>query len=265
MINAIFSLKLFRSCSVLFLLLWCFVANAAITTIEEAINKAGRQRMLSQRVAKAYIQIGLMGENRLSRKVLAESVASIDQSLVELKAFAPTPLISDLYVRIEQKWRVLKARVQDGTMTVQNAKAVLQASDDLLAQAELATKQFQLYSGKNLARLVNIAGRERMLSQKIAMLAQAREWSLVVSSDELEGLRQEFVKAMQILESASETTPQIKVELSLAHGQWLFLNQAIQEKDLDRQVRIKNIATTSERILEALDQVTAMYANRHVN
>jgi len=39
-------------------------ALAQISDINSAINKAGRQRMLSQRMAKAYFQIGLQIEHR---------------------------------------------------------------------------------------------------------------------------------------------------------------------------------------------------------
>ena len=41
-----------------FLLLTGNVALAQISDLNSAINKAGRQRMLSQRMAKAYFQIG---------------------------------------------------------------------------------------------------------------------------------------------------------------------------------------------------------------
>ena len=54
-------------------------AWAQISDINVAINKAGRQRMLSQRMAKAYFQIGQQIDVDRSRKVLDQSVALFDR------------------------------------------------------------------------------------------------------------------------------------------------------------------------------------------
>jgi len=50
-------------------------ALAQITDLNSAINKAGRQRMLSQRMAKAYFQIGQQVEVDRSKKILDASVS----------------------------------------------------------------------------------------------------------------------------------------------------------------------------------------------
>lgn len=268
MLSALHKFTFIRNCCAIAVLMLHFVgsAQAEITSVEEAINKAGRQRMLSQRIAKTYIQIGLTVEERNSRSVLKESILNINQSLRELKAFAPTPQIKQSYVQVEQKWLALKSLLRpESVINVGDAQAVINASAELLKQAELATKQLQEYSGKNLGRLVNIAGRQRMLSQRISMLAQAREWSIPIAEPELEGRRQEFITAMGILETASETTPEIRNELLLVSNQWIFLNQAITEKATSKEARMKNIATTSERILEVLDGVTLMYSKKRTN
>jgi nitrate/nitrite-specific signal transduction histidine kinase len=49
-------------------------AFAQIQSMNEAINKSGRQRMLSQRMAKAYLQIGQGIAVERSRKILALSI-----------------------------------------------------------------------------------------------------------------------------------------------------------------------------------------------
>ena len=71
---------------VIFLALTGREAWSQIDDINAAINKAGRQRMLSQRMAKAYFQIGQKIDVDRSKKVLDSSVAAFDRQLIELKA-----------------------------------------------------------------------------------------------------------------------------------------------------------------------------------
>ena len=71
----------------LLVLVVCFFggeAFAQINDVNSAINKAGRQRMLSQRMAKVYFQIGQQVEVDRSKKALEVSVALFDRQLVEL-------------------------------------------------------------------------------------------------------------------------------------------------------------------------------------
>jgi len=49
-------------------------AQAQISDINSAINKAGRERMLSQRMAKAYFQLGLGVDVDRSKRVLDSSI-----------------------------------------------------------------------------------------------------------------------------------------------------------------------------------------------
>ncbi|MDE2440420.1 MAG: type IV pili methyl-accepting chemotaxis transducer N-terminal domain-containing protein, partial [Betaproteobacteria bacterium] len=74
-------------CLVFFLGLISECAQAQISDINAAINKAGRQRMLSQRMAKAYFQVGQEVDVERSKKLLDSSVAAFDRQLVELKNY----------------------------------------------------------------------------------------------------------------------------------------------------------------------------------
>jgi nitrate/nitrite-specific signal transduction histidine kinase len=66
-------------------------ASAQVNNISDAINKAGRQRMLAQRLAKAYLQLGMDIDAEHARKILDQSLSVFDRQLVELRTFAPNP------------------------------------------------------------------------------------------------------------------------------------------------------------------------------
>jgi hypothetical protein len=108
-------------------------ALAQITDINSAINKAGRQRMLSQRMAKAYFQIGQQVEVERSKKILDASVATFDRQLVELKNYAPTPEIKETYLKLEKAWLGYKDLLVGAPPSPDNGRKVLEVSEDVLA------------------------------------------------------------------------------------------------------------------------------------
>ena len=63
-----------RIAAILALAVWAGAASAQIADINSAINKAGRQRMLSQRMAKAYFQLGQTVDVERSQRVLDSSI-----------------------------------------------------------------------------------------------------------------------------------------------------------------------------------------------
>ena len=69
--------------------------RAQVVDIADAINKAGRQRMLSQRMGKAWLALVHQTEGRSAQAVLDKSMALFDRQLVELKAYAPSPEIRE--------------------------------------------------------------------------------------------------------------------------------------------------------------------------
>ena len=51
------------------------LSAAEITSISSAINKAGRQRMLTQRMLKAYTMIGISVQKEEAEKQLSSAIA----------------------------------------------------------------------------------------------------------------------------------------------------------------------------------------------
>lgn len=83
-------------------------AQAQITDMRAAINKAGRQRMLSQRIAKLYLEIGQDVDTDRSRRAFDTSIAQFDRQLVELKNFVPQGAVRQTYLMLEKSWLAYK-------------------------------------------------------------------------------------------------------------------------------------------------------------
>lgn len=237
---------------------------AAISDIGDAINKAGRQRMLSQRMAKAYCQIGLDILTDRSRKILETSRQRFSEQLAELKAYAPTSDVKESYAELDQLWRRYQTLLS-GKPNLDNARQIATINEDVLRVAHLATTQLELHAASNVGRLINVAGRQRMLSQRMAKFYMFRQWGITSPSMDQEAqlARREFVSALDALVKAQENDTPIKNELELARMQWLFFDEALKQQDVggkDMMTYATNVATTSERLLEVMDRVTGHYA-----
>ena len=251
------------------LFLLCLLAGdalAQITDINGAINKAGRQRMLSQRMAKAYLQLGQQVDPDRSRRVLDASVASFDRQLVELKNYAPTPEIRDTYQKLEKAWLAYKDVLVGSAPSQEGGRRVMVLNEEVLALAQQGATQLEKQSGSTAGRLVNLAGRERMLSQRLAKFYQATAWGIAPASaaGELEKARREFAEALQALVNAPANTPPIKDGLELVRQQWLFFDQALAQRANGDHKQAQAVATTSERILEEMESVVGLYEKLRV-
>jgi nitrate/nitrite-specific signal transduction histidine kinase len=239
-------------------------ALAQVGDINDAINKAGRQRMLSQRMAKAWLSIGLGIELPRAQRILNDSMALFDRQFVELKAYAPSKAIRDTYVALESVWGDYKTALVGQQPGKPAAANLVELDGRVLKLAHQGTVQFEQHSGRSLGRLVNIAGRERMLSQRMAKFYLVQAWRVTVpeAGKELEGARTEFVQALETLREAPEATSAIRQELELADQQWTFFDNALRRvaDAAENPQRAVDVFISSENILQVMDRVTGLYA-----
>ena len=236
-------------------------ALARIRDLGEAINKAGAQRMLSQRMAKAWLGLALPDIEGRAHKVLDASRQRFDQQLAELRAFAPTPEIASTYEQLGKQAAVLKQRLDELPVTPARVNAVIPLAGEVLKLAHQATSQLEKRSDAASAKLINLAGRQRMLSQRLAMLYLAEEHGVdrALIRTEMGVARNDFRAAMRVLQSAPETTPEIQANLQLAASQWIFLDAALGGTSHGQRAASESFLA-SENLLAVMETVTGQYA-----
>lgn len=233
--------------------------------LNEAINKAGRQRMLSQRMSKAWLALLLNVEKPAAQQVLDKSVLLFDKQLAELKAFNATPEVQATYTKLDAAWVEYKALLTRKPPSRDAAAALLQQDAKVLALAHQGTQQLEAFLAKPQGKLVNLAGRQRMLTQRMAKfyLATTLPVDAANAGLELSRAHDDFINAMRILRSAPESNARIQGELGLADAQWVFFDTALQnlQEGAQRPRAMADIFLTSENMLNVMERVTELYVS----
>jgi Type IV pili methyl-accepting chemotaxis transducer N-term len=232
--------------------------------LADAINKAGRQRMLSQRMAKAWLAVGQQVEAGKSERILGGSMAQFEQQLGELKRFAPSTPIAQTYGKLEAAWADYKAVLSKQAPDRGHALDLLAAEGRVLQLAHQGTGELEAFYGRPLGRLVNLSGRQRMLSQRSAKYYLARRWNVEPGTAvaEMNKARGEFNAALKVLQGAPQTTARIKGELQLVSQQWVFFEHALERRTqaMELPQHATDVLLSSEHILSQMDEITSLYA-----
>lgn len=233
-------------------------ARADDRSMTSVINKAGYQRMLSQRIVKLYCQIGLGVMPEVSREQLAAAIKTYEQMLSDVRVHVADPDNQKIVEDISRQWEMFRP-LASAAPARGEAEDLLVRSETLLSVSEKLTRNLQNISGDPSVGVVNLSGRQRMLSQRLAKYYMLREWGVKTAQvhDEMESAREEFANALNTLMSAHENTAEIQTELDEVGVQWNLLQAALAlEGDASNR---QMVADASESILNHMDHITHLY------
>ena len=223
----------------------------------EAVNRAGQLRMLSQRMVKCYAQAlhGLEANEALN--ILTDSVARVESNLAILDKAISATGYGDLVARVKHSWQKLAGYFAK-TPKTNHIEIVNQLAELMLKDAENLTNFLESSGLVATLHILNISGRQRMLSQRITkccfLLALSPSASLL---EELHALCDKFQQAHDYLSRAPLSTPLITKDLIHANTQWLRLLSTLQ--NLQHEDALAEISDASERLLDSMERLTDQY------
>ena len=225
-----------------------------------AVSVAGRQRMLSQRLAKAWLLVGQGVQPGRSSAMLRHSADLFERQLGALAGLPAEGAVAQARQVLEEVWRPYRRRL-DQSPSRDAARELLYLSEGVLGAAQDLTVAVERMAGTAQARLVNLAGRERMLSQRMAHLHLFQEWD--VSADHcgasLAVARDEFRDSLAELLAAARA-PAARTQMERVARCWNLLDTVLSAPSaLDRKRRNAAVSAASETLLRQAERAVELF------
>lgn len=244
-----------------FLGLFLVLPNTAFAKIDEAtlnhaIDRAGLQRMLTQRMLKSYCQIGQDQFYVKPDEKLKDALTRYEKGLSFLIGFESIDGVTEPLNKIIGIWPKYKTLIMDKA-TKANAPKLVKLNEKLLSFSHQIVLALQAESGKELGKIVNISGRQRMLSQRIELFYLLRDWGFDGDfyANALAKSRKEFTEGLAYLDNYPENTEKIKKLLAKADKSFNLFSHSLDEKN-----NAFLISLTVGQLLKYMNTATNLYS-----
>ncbi|WP_299222123.1 type IV pili methyl-accepting chemotaxis transducer N-terminal domain-containing protein [uncultured Aquimarina sp.] len=244
--------------------------NYGAITYGKAINISGKQRMLSQKMSKAYLLIAKGISDAAIKKELNSSKFIFEKQLQILTKNATSSSVKLSIKKVEQLWGVFK-EVITSTPSPQNClrimkmnTSLLKACNDVVVSIEnnfSYNNQFFQNKNKELVNTINVSGKQRMLSQRLCLYYTAStmftqegpEYRKVLTS-----VYTEFDTVIGNLLISSYNSTEIEEELGSIMALWEKF-QTNPKGLLNGEFQLQEIFATTNQLTKSFNKITGLY------
>ncbi len=231
---------------------------AAISSMSEAVNKSGANRMLTQRMLKDYILIAMKNSYKDPSKDLLAAISIFDNTMMELRAYISDKAILDGLNKINTLWSPIKNKLQE-TGNKNDIVAFEKEVYILLLEINTNTGLIAKSSGDSSSEMVNIAGRQRMYSQRMAMLYMMKVWGVddPAFAEKLTMVMSKFETVHQRLKKSSLNTDETTKLLAQVDKSFMFFT--LMGKSKSKRFIPSLVNRSANNILKDMNKVTSLY------
>ncbi len=188
-------------------------------TKAELINLAGKQRMLSQRMAKDYFYAGQKVNKSKALKQLTKSLIDFKTTQKRLNKDIKDEDIKNLITFVDMSLEEFNMLSQE-QYTIDNGTIILDLSESLLEGSDYIVQALTKEDVSN--EIIDIAGKQRMLSQRIgkyyiAYQAGIKDDNTIIQMQESV---KEFDTILQKLLANKNNSKEIQEELQKVNKMW---------------------------------------------
>ncbi len=223
---------------------------------EQMVNLAGRQRMLSQRMAKDYFYAGKNINKSNALKQLKKSLADFKKTQTLLSAEINDEEIKNLIVFVNMSLDEF-VELSNETYNVDNGTIILDLSESMLEGSQYVVQA--LTKGKASNEIVDIAGKQRMLSQRIAKYyiayqAGIKDDNTIIQTKETV---KEFDSILKKLIVNPGNTIEIKKELAKVNKMWNIVYKFY--LNIEKGGLPKIVFSTTDNITKKMNNIVGLY------
>jgi nitrate/nitrite-specific signal transduction histidine kinase len=229
-----------------------------IKNLSQAVDVAGKQRMYTQRMLKDYAMIGLQNRFGNPKEDLKTTMSNFENHLDALIAFNQEPKTEESLLKVKKMWGPIKAALNEPP-SKEKAGKMQEDLEALLKQSNEAVGLFAKQTGKESGEIINISGRQRMLSQRMASLYMLKVWGVddPQFKEKMDKSMKLFKDSLDRLKKSSMNTPEITALLNKAGRSFKFFE--VMNKSSSKFIPAL-IYKKSNEILKDMNTATGLYA-----
>lgn len=236
----------------------------------DAVNRAGQLRMQSQRFVKGLVLRGMPRPRPDDH--LADTAQRLQANLDHLASLPLADPVAAQLASTSAAWAALQAcagadaasRAPDAAIWLARLDEADHRAEALLDQADRLTAALEAASGRRNLQVINLCGRQRMLSQRLAkqalLAAVLPDPAAAMQTAAGVVTMREFEAALLALEQAPLASEGIRAALAQARGQWhRLLDGQRRAGSGDAVAGRAALARESDALSTSFDQLTSLY------
>ena len=224
----------------------------------QLINIAGKQRMLSQRIAKDYLYMGKHVATDKAGKQLKSSLKEFRDNQAKLAEMINDPEIKNLLEFVNMSLSELEEIVKK-PFSLDNAQLVLDLSESMLEGSQYVVDSLNNALHIKESEIVAKSGKQRMLSQRIAKYYIAYQAGIKDKNtvDQMNGAVKEFSENHKALMENKDNTATINQKLVKVDKLWKVVYKFY--LNIEKGGLPFIVFTTTDDITRQMDVITKLY------
>ncbi|WP_294951922.1 type IV pili methyl-accepting chemotaxis transducer N-terminal domain-containing protein [Sulfurovum sp.] len=237
-------------------------ANAAKSKVTmdivQLIDIAGRQRMLSQRIAKDYMYIGKKIAVSKASKELTQSLEEMKTAQKKLVDSINDPDIQNLLAFVQMSSEDFEATSKE-PFSIDNAQLILDLSESMLEGSQYVVTSLKKLANVKASKIVDMAGRQRMLAQRIAKYYIAYQAGIRDKNtvDQMKAAVKLFADSNEILMKNENNTPEINRKLNKINRLWKIVYKFY--LNIEKGGLPLIVFNTTDDITKQMNDITGLY------
>lgn len=235
-----------------------FASAIEIKNLSVAVDVAGKQRMFTQRMLKDYTMIGLQNSFGDPAKDLKMVMDEFEDHMESLYRFTNDEATKKSIEEARALWIPIK-EVLNAPPSRDVVGKLQNDLERLLKVANDTTGLFAKQTGKKSGEIINISGRQRMLSQRMASLYMLKVWGVndPQFKEKMDRAMKLFKTSLERLMQSDLNTPKISKLLLKVKKSFMFFEVMNRSKSKFIPALIYK---KSNEILKDMNSATGLYA-----